>query len=299
MHIRFTFFLIGLFISKPCLSQEHCIAIRDIESSEPVPYAIITWSINHGVISDPEGVFCIKNVNSVNISAIGYRKEEFKIDHQKIIWLRREPISLNAVTIKAPKRGKSDKMIRTGEGKVITNTLTLNSSLPIAQYFQGIEQEATLGSLRVELSPNNSTEILSYRLKISVLSNDAGLPGRDLLQTINTVEVKPTDKFFEIDLSQYNLKMKPKGIWIAIQTLGFTEPNGPFKILKPHEFGPWARHKKRIKVLQHYSPSFVFVKSGYHQVAESLWNGAWRFLELNPKNKYKMSFKMDLGLWLD
>lgn len=275
--------------------QEVCYTIRDSKTDEVIPYATVYSFLNHtGYIADDSGKFCIINPQEILITALGYNDLSTKLSNMEIIYLVRKDIQLNEVLVLKSKESYKKVSFKSGQHKLVSNGYSPNSSFPIAQYFDNqFSEHSTFESIEVELLPRKDlSDIISYRLRLRILSSLDGLPNEDLLNENLIIDVGVDDESFKLDVLPYNLELPKNGFWVAVQTLGVTRKDLSFQVIKDGEFGNYEKLKKRIVVKDHLSPSFKFEKSGSKNAAEANWRNQWNIIEIYPKMSFSMTVRV-------
>lgn len=294
---RFIPFLL-LSFSTPTFSQSperHCVIIADASNKSAISYATaVCCNYTVGVYGDSLGRICfdmIPRIDSIQISALGYQTKVFfrkTFLNADTIFLINTPISLKEVQVKTNR--KSSKVISAGNTKSFkiqlrTDVLTPNSNTKLAVFIPNkAQQPAFIHELHYQLSPRASDIASSFSVRLRVYSNSArNLPSQDLLLENVIEKVTPEQKWITADISQHRVPFLAEGVWVGIESIGYTDLSGQYHPLSDFEYGKAIRKKGKIKGTLSVSPSYQYEKGEPQTSAEAHWKLKWQYITVTPR----------------
>ncbi len=214
--------------------------VLDSENLQPIPFATISFGNGYGNFADENGQFTFrkenyKAIDTLFISAMGYAEQIILINAiPKKILLEPTVSELDEVIISAKKLEK----FKRHKLKAITHLDIFTSWLPT------VESEVAILFKRQQKQPTQITKLLlpinaesKYKTKgkgnyatifrINFYQNLNGLPG-DPMGYENVVfhMNEKEDKVFELDITTKSIFIPEKGIFVALQVLGYADSNG-------------------------------------------------------------------------
>lgn len=189
------------------------------ESNKPVSYVNI-WveKENNSTTSEENGAFtinCLPNKNLI-FSALGYEKKTVKAaDAEKVI-LKTNTLELNEVVIV---KKFETREIEIGKVKNETYQAFENGPRIDAKFFPYIAKyRKTKYIQKVNFFTDNQLESASFKIHFYAVSPD-GSPGEEMLRKDFLVSVKKGVKKTFFDMTDLNLKMPKKGIFVGFEKL--------------------------------------------------------------------------------
>lgn len=189
------------------------------ENNKPISYVNI-WveKENNSTTSEENGVFtinCLPNKNLI-FSALGYEKKTVKAaDADKVI-LKTNVLELSEVVIQ--KRFES-REIEIGKVKNETYQAFENGARIDAKFFPYLPKyRRTKYIHKVNFFTDSQLEIASFKIHFYTVSDD-GSPGEELLKKDFLVSVKKGVKKTFFDVTDFNLRMPKKGIFVGFEKL--------------------------------------------------------------------------------
>ncbi|MBA9075766.1 MULTISPECIES: carboxypeptidase-like regulatory domain-containing protein [Rufibacter] len=198
--------------------------VVDKATKKPVPYANI-WVENEnlGTTGNEKGEFLFPSVlpkdKTLIISCLGYERRRVSVVGNYLrVELTPAAISLQEVTVRKNTRRQ----------KRILNRLDANTEFTfgsngvpwmVAQYFPNQPTYTATPFLdEIALVTSSNIKNASFKMRLLQVTED-GKPGQDLLP-VPLLAVAPKGiKTVKLDLSQYNLQLPPKGVFVAFEWL--------------------------------------------------------------------------------
>jgi CarboxypepD_reg-like domain len=211
--------LIVLFFVSLSLSAQIKGIVVD-QNNNPIAYANI-WVENEniGASTEENGSFVIniidKNKNLI-ISALGFEKKTIKASEAEKIKLNATIYQLNEVVIL---NKKETKTIEIGKTDNIIYQAFENGPRIDAKYFpHNISYKKTKFIKQVSIYTDSKIDNASIKIHFYDVDTN-GLPGQELLVKNLIVEVKKGQRRTFFDVSEYNLLIPQKGIFVAVERL--------------------------------------------------------------------------------
>ena len=189
------------------------------EYNKPISYVNI-WveNENNSTTSEENGEFsinCLPNKNLI-FSALGYEKRTVKASESEKIILKSTAFELNEVVI--AKRFET-REIEIGKVKNETYQAFDNGPRIDAKFFPYYAKyKKTKYIQKVNFFTDNQLESASFKIHFYSV-NDDGSPGEELQKKDFLVSVKKGVKKTFFDVSDFNLKMPKKGIFVGFEKL--------------------------------------------------------------------------------
>lgn len=263
------FILILLLLGGPPVFGQYT-NILDSVSKTPVSYATISFGDGRGTFAGAEGEFSFSkkkyaDIDSIYISSIGYQEKGFATQNMpSTLYLAPQTNQLSEVVLTAPKRGRFKKR----KLKPTTHTDYFSCWLPtveseVAVLFNRYEGKSS--KIAKLLLPINAEE--EYRKKgnmkfstlfrIQFYENDQGLPGLPVKYGDIVFRVsEKNDEIYELDLSNFNVFIPEKGLFAAIQVLGYSDPDG--KLLQTKKYNEVKTRRGIQKISTTFRPLLPF-----------------------------------------
>lgn len=283
--------------------ETHCVVVLDALSKIPVPFATaVCCNYTLGAYGDEFGKICFENKDrgdSIRISALGYQTKSIlkkKFFESDTVFLNNVPLELQEVQIKAARR--NNRTILAGNTKSIkiqlrTDVLTPNSNTKLATFIPNPTQTGgMIHELHYQLYPKPSEIASSFTVRVRVFSNSArNLPGRDLLLESVIEKVSPEQKWIITDISQHQVPFLAEGVWVGIESVGYTDLVGQYHPLSDFEYGKAITKKGKIKGVLSVTPSYQYSIGKPQTSAEAVWKLKWGYSTFNPKMVLKFGLK--------
>lgn len=194
--------------------------VKDSISGDIISYATISIEgENLGTTSDEDGTFMIndadKNKNLI-ISVLGYKTKKIKAVNAKIVFLNKQIIALNEITIV---NKKETKQIEIGQTDNSIYQAFENGPRIEAKYFPyNASYKKTKFIKKVSVFTDNKIDLAT--IKIHFYEVDAnGLPGRELIDKNLIVNVKKGQAKTYTDVSDNNISFPKTGLFVAVERL--------------------------------------------------------------------------------
>lgn len=247
--------------------------ILDSVAKTPVSYATISFGDGRGTFAGAEGEFSFSkkkyaDIDSIYISSIGYQEKGFATDNlPQTLYLAPETNQLSEVIVTAPKRGKFKKRTL----KPTTHTDYFSCWLPtveseVAVLFQRYQGKSS--KIAKLLLPINAEKeyrkkgnmTFSTLFRVQFYENDQGLPGLpvkygDIVFRVSEIN----DEIYELDLSAFNVFIPEKGLFAAIQVLGYSDAKG--KLLQTKKYNEVKTRRGIQKISTTFRPLLPFTSA--------------------------------------
>jgi hypothetical protein len=267
------FIFLTCFIFGSTYSQTKII---DRDAKFPVSYATVSFGNGNGIFADDEGNFTFTkklyhDIDTLYISSLGYKDQKIAAETlQSTIEL--EPLSeeLQEVIVQVKPKGKF---------KIENIKPTLHSDyfkcwLPtieseIAVFFPNEKQKPTQITrlyLPIKTEASNWADrkkakakkrAFSTLFKVHFYENNNGFPG-DILSYEKIVfrVTEQSEDVFELDITENDIFIPKKGVFVAIQILGYTDKQG--KLLPNKKYQEVKTRKGIVKVSTTFRPLLPF-----------------------------------------
>ena len=253
------------------------ISIRDSLSTEPIPFATVSFGDGLGIFADDDGNFLFSkkrypDIDTLYISALGYAEKKviFNTTLSRVV-LRPEISQLGEVIVTAPKTGK----FKFKKQKADTHTDLFACWLPTAEsevavLFKRYENKATQIS-KFYLPINAEAQYKSKGkgnfatiFRIQYYENQDGNPGAAIpySETVFSIDEKE-DKVFELDVLSKSIFIPENGIFVSVQVLGYAKSDGKLAQTKQYREVKTARGIQKISTS--FRPLLPFVKGTSNQ----------------------------------
>ncbi|WP_025740297.1 peptidase associated/transthyretin-like domain-containing protein [Aquimarina pacifica] len=258
-----------LFFTHIIYSQTY--TVYDSIENTPISYATISFGNGNGTFADAEGTFRFSkkwypDIDSLYVSSVGHKELALATSSlPKKIILVQNVAELKEVIITAEKKRKykTKKIASEVHNDYFKSWLPTVES-EIAVFFSKTSQKSTkIASvylpIKVESSNQNAKKIQSFStlFKMQFYSNSNGVPGKRLSYDDIIFEVTEKDKSnFELDISEYKVFIPQEGIFISIQVLGYTDPDG--KLQQTKKYSQIETRKGIVKVSTTFRPLLPF-----------------------------------------
>jgi len=271
--IQKTYFLLFLLISTISFGQ---IAIQDKETKEPVSFATISFGNGNGLFADEEGKFVFtkklySDIDSLLITSIGYKDLKIAADSlPSIINLYPSANQLQEVIVQVKPTGKFKmrKVKPTLHEDYFKCWLpTIESEIAvffpneekktkqITKLYLPIKTEASDWSKRKKA--NKKKRSFSTLFKVNFYENEDGFPG-DILSYEKVIfrVTQESESVYELNITENNIFIPKKGIFVSIQILGYTNKLG--KLLPNKKYQEVKTRKGIVKVSTTFRPLLPF-----------------------------------------
>ncbi|OIN56540.1 hypothetical protein [Arsenicibacter rosenii] len=282
-------------------AQKKCFSIVDSVTNLPVPYAAITCKgCLTGTYSDQNGTVCVDfaGIDTIRIYSLSYKIlfiSASEINAAGQVKLLPNPIELNPVTV------SKRKIHSIRLGPYYTNKLSIgqhvvnpNSATLLAVYIPNTVGDAVISKLYYRLSPKKSEIATLFRCRIHLWDNVSMKPGNSILKHDEYIDIEPSQKKAEIDVTQYALKIPENGIWIGIEVVAYKDLKGGFVTINGGDFGDTVWGKRKTKILT-ISPGYAVVPANDgHNSLTKFWNLPWRPLQTVSEKAKTFAFGLDV-----
>jgi hypothetical protein len=304
--------IVGVLLAYRAIAQPSSVkTIIDSQTGRPVSYAAVFYpSIQKGEITDDLGTFRVGSSNakpgdSVRISALGYHTTIFEIrfiHEHDTLFLSPEPIQLGPVTITAKGTKTSTKTLGfVRKLGVVVNGYGPNSNIITATFVAA--EGLGLSPIRkvvCSIVPKENELVSTFRVRVRLLTprSDIGLPHKDLLVENVVVDIPVNAHMLEFDLTAQSLLLPPTGVWVAVESLGYTDTSGVYRPINDDEFGKFIMknsRKKKVKSITRIAPMYQYVRSGEKISAFKSWNSSWSYFTFDPKMTLCFGLKVEVS----
>ncbi len=214
--------LLLLFLN-PLLGNSQNIKIIDSTSKLPIPFATIKMEkdgkFTNGMYTDENGDLSVpidRQYDEIIISCIGFETKKVAYNqHEKSIELAKKTYSIDEVII----NNKNNIQIGYSKEQKSSNSVGVAKGLEIAVFVENkLDYEATINS--VQFTIKKTKEKVAFRVHLYTLSDDNLKPNEDLLQDNRIYYIASnTHGLISINLSEYNIVLPKKGVFVGIEGL--------------------------------------------------------------------------------
>lgn len=256
------------------------ITITDSISKNPVSYATISFGNGNGIFADDEGVFIFNkklypDIDSLYISALGYKTLPLPASMlTSIILLQPKADQLDEVVIDVTIDKLKQKPYKTERLKPYLDDDYYNCWLPtveseIAVFFPNYDDRTKkVSKVKFPIAlesrdwnkrkrSNSDKKRFSTLFKVQLYNNNDGKPGSVL--TYETIVFRTTEKdgyFYELDISNYDIFLPKKGLFVSLQVLGYTDKTG--KLLPNKKYKEIKGRNGVVKIPTNFRPLLPF-----------------------------------------
>ena len=209
--------------------------VKDKSTQQPIEYAqVALLRINEGASTNEHGIFTLDNYllnDSIIVSSLGYKSQKFAIKPlttSPVIYLSKDPVALNEVTVYANKKSVKFHRKRVGWLNYKVN-MFLNlgrvcskKGARIVVWVNNEEnQVGVIEELIVKLLPKpDSKDHKLVRIRVCALSgNQVTGPEHDASITSTVFAVEPNTQTLHIDLRKSQLYLPASGGFVGIEWL--------------------------------------------------------------------------------
>jgi hypothetical protein len=214
--------ILFVFIPGFLVAQIHG-KILDSESHEPISYAVISWNGGtQGVVSNSNGEFEVVNLelDSLCISAMAYRDTCVALksfgNNKMLIYLDRQTFVFPEIEVKSSQLTKKEFRVSEKKSTGVGGGNTKYNFIIGTEFTN--DQLGTIESVSIFFSDLYNRKKSIQILRLRILSfNEENQPEYDLLTEF--VEIKPRRKnrWYTIDLSEYNLRLDKKNFLVGVE----------------------------------------------------------------------------------
>lgn len=195
--------------------------VKDSLTGNPIPYVSV-WVENEniGTTSEENGEFVIntndKNKNLI-FSALGYLKKAVKVSESQSVELSPAAYELGEVLISNNRKEKVQ--VEIGKTKNRIAEAFDNGPRMDAKFFPFLpEYKKTRWIKKATILTDSKIEDATIKLQLYAVDEN-GFPGEALLTTNYIVTLKKGINKEEVDLTDFNLEMPEKGIFVVFERL--------------------------------------------------------------------------------
>ncbi len=260
-----------LLITQIAVGQD--ILVKDAYSKEPVSFATISFGNGLGTFADANGVFRFSkkiypSVDTLYISSIGY--QQLAVASTSLtaeIELIQEASRLSTVVVNAGLVGK----YKTREVDEIAHDEYFDCWLPtveseIAIRFDRYEGSPTLIStikmpVVLEESQRSKKGALRsfstmFRVQFYDVEEDGSPSYNSYYPTKTFIIDQTSDEVYELDITDLKIVIPKSGIFVAIQVLGYTKPDG--ELINAKKYREIKTRTGTTKISTTYRPLLPF-----------------------------------------
>lgn len=238
-----TLLLSIIFVFSYSLMTGQLVKFYDAKTNEPVSFATISFGNGLGTHANANGEFHFQSerfssIDTLYISAMGYKNIAIATAEMKESYaLQQEIDQLDEVLISAIREGR----YRRREVKPITHLNYHNS------WLQTVESEIAVLFTKFDNKPTKVTSLLlpvnikeevagkvvptrrfSTLMRVKFYEKENGLPGREVPygNIVFVINEQQNSEIYELDLLDKNIFIPDGGLYVSIQVLGPTDPEG-------------------------------------------------------------------------
>ncbi|MEX0997980.1 MAG: carboxypeptidase-like regulatory domain-containing protein [Flavobacteriaceae bacterium] len=253
------------FLILSFFASAQMVQFYDADTKEPVSFVTISFGNGLGTHANAKGEFLYQKkrypeIDTLFVSALGYKDltiltSEIKEEYA----LLPEIDQLKEVVIKATRDGKFKKR----EIKPITHSSYHNSWLQTVESEMAVlftkfdnkpTQIATL-LLPINIKEEVAGKVLQARkfstlMRVKFYENNNGLPGREIFygNVVFNVTEQEKKEVYELDLLKNTIFIPENGLFVSIQVLGPTDPDGNLVQTKTYNEYETPRGIERIAI---------------------------------------------------
>ncbi|MCR9181780.1 MAG: carboxypeptidase-like regulatory domain-containing protein [Flavobacteriaceae bacterium] len=253
------------FILSSFFASGQMVKFYDSDTKEPVSFVTISFGNGLGTHANANGEFLYQKkrypeIDTLFISALGYKDQTILTSEIKEEYaLQPEIDQLKEVVITATRDGKYKKR----ELKPITHSSYHTS------WLQTVESEMAVLFTKYDNKPTQITTLLlpinikeevagkvlqarkfSTLMRVKFYENDMGLPGREISygNVVFNVTEQEKKEVYELDVLKNNVFIPENGLFVSIQVLGPTDPEGNLVQTKTYNEYETPRGIERIAI---------------------------------------------------
>lgn len=284
--------------------------IQDKQTEYPISYANISFGNGNGMFADDAGLFIFTkkiypDVDSLYVSALGYKSLTIATsDLTPIIYLEADIDELNEVVI----RVKIERKFKEVTMKPYLDDDYYHCWLPtieseIAVYFPNEntqDQEISAVHFPIKLESkdwekrnkkNAEKESFSTLFKVKFYGNNKGFPGKELIfETIVFIATEKGGDVYNLDVSEYDIRMPENGLFVSLQVLGYTDAKG--KLLPNKKYKEIKNGGDIVKIPTNFRPLLPFTD----KIAESRTFIKRVFVNDNKWSRFEKGSDVQSGL---
>ena len=193
--------------------------VKDSLTGNPIPYVSV-WVENEniGTTSEENGEFRIntndKNKNLI-FSVLGFERKICKVSESSTVFMSPSSFELNEVFIA---NKKESRKVEIGKIKKLAEAFDKGPRLD-AKFFPYLEDyKKTKWIQKVTILTDNRIDNSTIKLHLYEVEEN-GYPGKELLTKDFIISIERGIRENKIDLSDFNLEMPEKGIFVAFERL--------------------------------------------------------------------------------
>ncbi|WP_194851377.1 peptidase associated/transthyretin-like domain-containing protein [Nonlabens antarcticus] len=263
----FSLFLIGW------IATAQKITVLNKDTNEPVSFATISFGNGLGTFADGDGIFTLSrkrypDLDSITISSIGYKDLLIAMtDIAPTIYLNPSTAQLEAIVLQGRLEGK----FKESEVDPVVHDNYFNCWLPtveseIAVKFERKNNNPTL--LKTLLIPVILEESQSsnkgklrkfstlFRVQLYDVNSDGSPTDKSFYPSQTFLITEKTDKVHKLNLEEFRIQIPQNGIFVSIQVLGTTYPDG--KLIDAKKYREIRTRRGLEKISTTYRPLLPF-----------------------------------------
>ncbi|SCY38195.1 hypothetical protein SAMN05192588_2588 [Nonlabens sp. Hel1_33_55] len=299
------------------LSNAQKITLLDSISKEPVSFATISFGNGKGTFADGDGIFTLSrkrypDVDSLTVSSIGY--EDLLVataDVTDKLFMNPSKAQMDAIIVLARLEGKfKEEEI---DAEVHDNYFdcwlpTVESEIAI-KFERQDNRQTSLKTILIpvvleesQASKKGKLQAFSTMFRVQFYNVNAdGSPTKQSNYPSQTfVMTQKTDEIHELDVEELGVQIPENGIFVAIQVLGYTYPDG--RLIDAKKYREIDTRRGVVKVSTTYRPLLPFTDEidGKKTWVRRIFfnNKSWQLFDLtyNPNSKLVRSGHDNYGM---
>lgn len=242
--------LLFALLSVFSLSAQTKGVVKDSLSGNPISYVNI-WVENENIAttSEEDGTFSIHASADKKLifSALGYEKKTIKASEAATVFLRSKAFDLDEIVIS---NSIGTKQVVIGQTEnTIAQAFDNGPRMDVKYFPYKADYKKTKYIKKVTIYTDSRIEDATIKLRFFSV-DDNGFPGEEMLKKDLIVSVKNGTKNNKIDLSDFNLAMPKKGLFVGFEKL-MIEKNKKEKTITD-------QNTKTTQVLKTYYPLVLY-----------------------------------------
>lgn len=273
MKKKYLLIVLSLCLANIILAQNK---IVDAQTKAPVSYATISFGNGNGIFADDEGEFIFteklySDIDTLYVSALGYSNLKLPtVNLPKTIDLEPQADQLQEVIIQNKPKGKFKIQdikptlhddyyqcwLPTIESEIAVFFPNESSNIKrVTKLYFPIKVEAK--AWRKRNRKDHEKKPFSTIFRVHFYENNDGFPGDVVTyDEVVFIATEKTEKAYELDISENDIYMPKKGLFVSLQVLGYADAKG--KLLPNKKYQEVKTQRGIVKVSTTFRPLLPF-----------------------------------------
>jgi len=250
--------------------------IVDKETKDPISYATISFGNGNGIFADDEGVFIFtkklySDIDTLYISALGYSALKIPTESlPKVIDLEPQADQLQEVIVQNKPKGKFklvtlDPTAHNDYYRCWLPTIEAETAVFFPNESPNIKRVTKLYfPIKVEAKTWHKRKRKDHKKKpfrtifrVKFYENNDGFPGDVITyDEVVFVATEKTEDVYELDISENDIYMPKKGLYVSLQVMGYADVKG--KLLPNKKYQEIKTQRGIVKVSTTFRPLLPF-----------------------------------------